>query len=75
MRYRRLEVRTGEYAMVNDRCHNYVMMLYYTMPLNMRKQLRDTGFTAELAIFGINGQPVANENIIDDTRFYVIRKS
>ncbi|MEJ2361362.1 MAG: hypothetical protein P8Z75_08040 [Gammaproteobacteria bacterium] len=45
VRYKSLEIISSQYAIINDRCHNYATMLYYTSPANMQKQLRKCGFT------------------------------
>lgn len=74
LRYKSLEIITSEYAIINDRCHNYATMLYYTSPANMKKQLHECGFTAQLDAYGIGGQMIADHDVIDDTLFYVIRK-
>lgn len=73
-RYKHLEVKTEEYEIINDRCHNYATMLYYTTPQNMEKQLHESGFTAGLTAYAINGKPITDDNVTDDTLFYVIRK-
>jgi ubiquinone/menaquinone biosynthesis C-methylase UbiE len=73
-RYKSLEIITPEYAIINDRCHNYATMLYYTSPANMQKQLQKCGFTTQLDAFGIDGKMITDHDVIDDTLFYVIRK-
>ena len=74
VRYKRLEVKASDYAIINDRCHNYATMLYYSTQANIEKQLRESGLTGVLSAYGINGEKISDPNAIDDIIFYVVRK-
>lgn len=74
IRYKSLEVKTDEYEIVNDSCHNYATMLYYTTPGNMKKQLNECGLSGELHCYGLNGEKIIDYNVEDDSIFYVVRK-
>jgi len=70
-RYKKLEVHLPDYSMVNDKCHNYATMLYYITQDNMKKQLRDSGFSGEIKTFDLSGKQI-NGSTLDDSIFYVV---
>jgi hypothetical protein len=59
----RLELRTPEYSVINDVCHDYGVMLYYIGLRQQREQLQALGFEAQARAFDLQGQ-----EIISDTR-------
>lgn len=71
IRYSRYEVHTGEYSLVNDRCHDYATMLYYIYPMQQFKQLRAHGFERTPLVFDLNGQP-ADVSSTDDSLTYAV---
>lgn len=73
-RFRRLEVHTDEYSIVNDKCHNYATMLYYITQANQYKQLTSVGFDRDIVAFDSSGNLIKNSTP-DDSIFYVARKS
>jgi ubiquinone/menaquinone biosynthesis C-methylase UbiE len=62
-RYQGYSVRTTEYSMINDLCHDYATMLYYISLKNQREQLAACGFEPDGDAFNHAG-----ERIDDDTR-------
>ncbi len=69
---RLLEEHTGEYAIINDRCHDYGTLLYYITPAGQRRQLADAGFGGPVTAFGHDGRPAADD-ARDDSLYYVVR--
>ncbi len=63
LKLHRFEVRTDEYALINDRCHDYSTMLYYIGLENQIKQLRSANFGGDIAAFDGDG----NEIVTDTT--------
>lgn len=61
----RHEVRMADYAMVNDRCHNYGVMLYYTTLTNQRCQLEAVGFTGDAVAFDCDGRRISSDTTLD----------
>jgi SAM-dependent methyltransferase len=70
---KRHEVRTAEYAIVNDRCHDYRTMLYFTTIDNQRRQLQKARFKADLTVFDLAGR-VVNGATRDGTVTFVVGK-
>jgi len=59
--YRRLskqEIRLPEYSIINDRCHNYSVMLYYISLRNQRLQLARAGFQKDAEAYDLDGNPI-----------------
>lgn len=69
LRYRRFEVHTPEYAIINDRCHNYGVMLYYTTLLDQRRQLEQEGFEPNALAFECTGQRILDDTELDSMLF------
>jgi SAM-dependent methyltransferase len=72
--YRRHEVRTPEYAVINDVCHHYRTMLYFIDMQEQLRQLARAGFADDVQTFDLRGQR-ANAACRDGTMGYVARKS
>jgi SAM-dependent methyltransferase len=70
---KRHEVRAAEYAIINDRCHHYRTMLYFTTVENQRRQLQKAGFNADVTIFDLAGR-VVNGATRDGTVTFVVGK-
>ena len=62
LRYRRHEVRTPEYAIINDRCFDYATMLYYITLEQQRAQLVRAGFEPEAEAFDLQGRPATTDS-------------
>lgn len=75
LQYKKAEVHTPEYAIINDICHNYGTMLYYCSQEVVEQQLCAHGFECAPLCFDLNGQKVTGQNTTDDSLFYVARKS
>lgn len=60
-RLRRFEVRSAEYSIVNDRCHDYATLLYYITLQNQRRQLQQAGFDKPATVYDGSGQPVESD--------------
>ena len=73
LRYRRNEIRTPEYAVINSIYHHYRTMLYFIgMPEQLR-QLAQAGFAGEVQVYDLKGQPTTAA-CRDGTMGYVARK-
>lgn len=72
-KYLRHEIHTNEYSIVNDICHNYSTMLYYTTISNQISQLRSIGFAKEIIALDLAGE-VADHDTAHDSITYVARK-
>jgi SAM-dependent methyltransferase len=57
LRYHKHEIRTPEYAVINDRCHEHATMLYYITLEAQRAQLVRAGFQAGAEAFDLEGKP------------------
>jgi SAM-dependent methyltransferase len=68
LRFARLEQRRNEYSIINDGCHNYSVLLYYTSLENHYSQLKSTGFSDVLA-FDTNGQRITTSTSDNSIRF------
>lgn len=55
LRFKRLEVFTPEYSIINDRCHDYRTMLYYITLEEQHKQLHECGFHLRSTVFSGSG--------------------
>ncbi len=73
LKFRKHEVHTSEYSMVNDMCHNYATMLYYITQEKQHMQLVSAGFEQDIVTFDLSGNRV-NFNSLSDSLFYVARK-
>ncbi len=62
LRYRRHEIHTSEYAIINDRCHEHATMLYYITLEEQRAQLVRAGFQPDAQAFDLAGQPATSES-------------
>jgi SAM-dependent methyltransferase len=61
----RHEVHTPHYAVLNDKCHNYGVMLYYITLDQQRRQLEAAGFDANGPAFDCNGRQIVGECNLD----------
>ena len=65
-RHRRHTVRTAEYSVINDVCHDYGVMLYYISLDHQRRQLEACGFLPKAVAFDHAGQIIVRENDEND---------
>lgn len=72
-RYRTHEVRSKNYSMINDACHDYATMLYYIAVEEQRRQLIEQGFEANASAYDETGRP-ARAGATDSSIAYVARK-
>jgi ubiquinone/menaquinone biosynthesis C-methylase UbiE len=72
LRYMRHEVRTEEYTILNDRCHEYATMLYYITLQDQLKQLQRLGFTSTPTVYDSIGR-IAAPTSRSDSLTYVVR--
>jgi ubiquinone/menaquinone biosynthesis C-methylase UbiE len=70
---KRHEVRQAEYAIINDRSHDYRTMLYFTTIDNQRRQLAAAGFKPDITVFDLSGR-VVNGATDDGTLTFVVGK-
>lgn len=56
------DLRTDDYSIINDYCHNYGVMLYYITLANQRRQLEDMGFQANAQAFDLHGQSIVGDS-------------
>ena len=73
-RYRRHEVHATDFAVLNDRCHNYSVMLYYITLANQRRQLEAAGFEPGAEVFDVHGHRIEGDTQHDSMAF-VARKA
>jgi SAM-dependent methyltransferase len=64
-RYLRHEVHATDFAVLNDRCHNYSVMLYYITLANQRRQLEAAGFEAGAEAFDRHGHRIEGDTPYD----------
>jgi SAM-dependent methyltransferase len=73
LRYKRYEVETPLYAILNDTCHHYRTFIYVTTLEHQRAQLAEVGFGPDVVAFDLSGKVV--ERATDDgTLTLVARK-
>jgi SAM-dependent methyltransferase len=61
----RHEVHTSRYAVLNDLCHNYGVMLYYITLAHQRRQLEEAGFEANALAFDRTGRRISDDTTLD----------
>lgn len=59
------EVHTSRYAVLNDACHNYGVMLYYITLAQQRRQLEDAGFLPDAVAFDSRGRRIVDDTTLD----------
>jgi SAM-dependent methyltransferase len=64
-RYVRHEVHEPDFALLNDRCHNYSVMLYYITLANQRLQLEAAGFEPGAEAFDLHGHRIEDDTPYD----------
>lgn len=65
LRHVRHEVHTDDYAVINDKCHNHGVMLYYITLAQQRRQLAEAGFAADAVAFDCAGQRIVEDTTLD----------
>ena len=73
LRLRAHEIRTPEYAMLNDVCHHYSTMLYFIDLQSQLKQLERAGLAHGVFVFDLAGRPTDGA-CRDGTLTFVTRK-
>ena len=73
LRFRRHEVRTREYSILNDVCHHYSTMLYFIDMRQQPIQLESQGLTPVFQPYDLQGRP-ADEGCRDGTLAFVAKK-
>lgn len=68
-RYKKHEIRHGDYSIINDKCHHYSTMLYYTSFENQLRQLQAAGLNC-LSAYDLMGN-VASAESTDDSLMFV----
>jgi SAM-dependent methyltransferase len=68
------EVRTSEYSIINDVCHDYGVMLYYILLSSQRRQLVEMGFSPEITAFDLSGHEVHDDGSPDSSLMLIARK-
>jgi SAM-dependent methyltransferase len=75
LRYKRREVYTPEYSIINDKCHDYKTMLYYTTMKQQLKQLQCVGFSPDVCVFNSAGDVVEpDDSERCDSLLYLVRR-
>ncbi|KNZ33280.1 MAG: hypothetical protein AD742_06670 [Methylibium sp. NZG] len=59
------EIHTSSYAVLNDVCHNYGVMLYYITLARQRQQLEDAGFQPDAVAFDCRGRRIEGDTVLD----------
>jgi ubiquinone/menaquinone biosynthesis C-methylase UbiE len=68
-----LEIRTPEYSVINDVCHDYGVMLYYIGLREQRLQLQALGFAENALAFDLQGRQITGDTS-DNSIMLVARK-
>jgi ubiquinone/menaquinone biosynthesis C-methylase UbiE len=68
-----LEIRTPDYSVINDVCHDYGVMLYYIGLRQQREQLQALGYEANAVAFDLKGLQVTDDTA-DNSIMLVARK-
>jgi len=69
----RHEIRTAEYAVINDVCHHYRTMLYFIDPEQQIAQLKTAQFLGDIRMFDLSGKP-GDRTCTDGTIAFVAHK-
>lgn len=72
-RLRSLEIRTPQYSVINDVCHDYGVMLYYISLPEQRRQLESLGYARNALAFDLAGREITLESR-DSSLMLVARK-
>jgi SAM-dependent methyltransferase len=72
-RYRRHEIRTADYSIINDRCHGHGTMLYYISLSKQREQLERAGFQPHAEAYDLAGERVIDAST-DGSLAWLARK-
>jgi hypothetical protein len=72
-RNRQHELRTAEYSVINDVCHDYGVMLYYITLDQQRQQLQTMGFAPDAQAFDLRGEPITGRSE-DSSMMLIARK-
>ena len=64
MRFDKHSIRTPQYSIINDRCHDYGVMLYYITLANQRRQLESIGYQPNARAFDLNGQLINDDSAL-----------
>jgi len=70
-RFKRHEIKTPDYSILNDRCHHYQTMLYFIDIKSQQRQLLETGFKPPFVIYDIQGL-ITNEDCRDGTLTFLV---
>lgn len=62
-RFARHDLRTPEYSLINDYCHDYGVMLYYITLANQRRQLEAAGFQPHAQAFDLDGRLIEDGSV------------
>jgi ubiquinone/menaquinone biosynthesis C-methylase UbiE len=68
-----LEIRTPEYSVINDVCHDYGVLLYYIGLHQQRRQLQALGFAEDALAFDLQGRQITDDTS-DNSIMLVARK-
>ena len=72
-RFRKHELRTSEYSLINDQCHDYGVMLYYISLANQRRQLESMGFEKNAEAYDGSGRRLTGDTH-ENTFMMIARK-
>lgn len=65
LKHVRHEIHTSDYAVLNDKCHHYGVMLYYITLSKQRQQLQEAGFEANALAFDCTGKRIEDDTTLD----------
>jgi SAM-dependent methyltransferase len=75
IRYKRYEISTPEYSIINDLCHEYRTMLYYITIDQQQKQLVQVGFKPNARVYNHEGRTIEHDdNDPGDSFLFVARR-
>ena len=66
LRFKRYNIRTAQYSIINDVCHDYGTMLYYITLANQRRQIEACGFSPGAVAFDHAGVRIDVANSEND---------
>jgi len=72
-RYRPLEERHADHAILNSTCHDYGTLLYYIELAAQRRQLEQAGFAPGALAYDLSGHEISGDTL-DDSICYLARR-
>lgn len=74
-RFSKLDVRTQEYSIINDRCHDYAVMSYYINHYQQRRQLEMFGFQKNVEAYDLDGHRIPDDGDTKDSSIMYLARA